>query len=221
MASKGVLKTINAEFLIILIIAFLFSYVPVISAPFTWVMTFFHEISHGIGALITGGSVIKIKLHLKGSGLCTTSGGFRFVVLQAGYIGAVVWGCMIYKMACVKRKKTANGLAIFLAFLVLVSALLLGRDIITWFILAVLFALFVSVVKLKDENLMQFVLKFIGLYVSLDAVRAPLYLIDGRHYGDGAALADLTKLPEIIWIIIWFIIGLFGIYYSWKINKKY
>ncbi len=213
-------KSVSLEFIALVIAAFILSYIPIIHIPFTWIMTFFHEISHGIGALLTGGSVEKIHLHLMGSGLCYTSGGIRFVVLQAGYIGAVLWGILIYEMADAINHKNTNILAMFLAGLVAISALLYGRDMITWIILLILFGLFVSIMKLQEAYLMQLALKFIGIYVLLDAVRAPLHLIDGRHYGDGAKLADLTGLPEIVWVTIWLVIGLGGAFFLWKTSKK-
>ena len=214
-------KSINFEFFMLIGVAFVLSYIPIINIPFTWIMTFFHEISHGIGALFTGGSVEKINLHLLGSGLCYTSGGIRFVVLQAGYIGAVCWGILIYEMADEISHKNTNILSIFLAGLVAITALLYGRDIITWVILLVLIGLFVSITLLQEAHLMKLSLKFIGIYVLLDGVRAPLHLIDGRHYGDGAKLADLTGMPEIFWVLVWLAIGIGGIYILWRAHRNH
>ncbi|MEM7617278.1 MAG: M50 family metallopeptidase [Pseudomonadota bacterium] len=213
-------KKISLEFALLIGSAFILSFIPIINIPFTWIMTFFHEISHGIAALITGGSVEKIHLHLRGSGLCYTKGGIRFIISNAGYIGAVLWGIMIYKMADETSHKKINILAIFLATLIAISAILYGRDIVTWIILLILLGLFISIIKLQEAYIMKIALKFIGTYVLLDAVRAPLYLIDGRHYGDGAKLADLTSIPEIIWVLLWFAIGIIGVLYLLKINKK-
>jgi hypothetical protein len=218
--NKKTPKSVSLEFLVLVGAAFILSYIPIVNIPFTWIMTFFHEISHGIGALITGGSVEKIHLHLMGSGLCYTSGGIRFVVLQAGYIGAVLWGILIYEMADEISHKSTNILAMFLAGLIAISALLYGRDIITWIILLILFGLFVSIIKLQETYLMKLSLKFIGIYVLLDAVRAPLHLIDGRHYGDGAKLSDLTGIPEIFWVLLWLAIGIGGALYLLKTSKK-
>lgn len=213
-------KKVSLEFVMLVVAAFILSYIPIINIPFTWIMTFFHEISHGIAALLTGGSVEKINLHLMGSGLCYTSGGSRFIILQAGYIGAVLWGILIYEMADEFSHKNTNILAIFLAGLILVSALLYGRDIITWIILLILFGLFVSITKLQEAYFMKISLKFIGIYVLLDAVRAPLHLIDGRNFGDGAKLSDLTGIPEIIWVLIWLAIGAGSLYVLWRANRS-
>ena len=84
----------------------------------------------------------------------------------------------------------------------------------------VIFGLFVSIIKLQETGLMKLALKFIGIYVLLDAVRAPLYLIDGRNYGDGAQLAELTGIPEILWVSLWLVIGFSGVFYLWTVSKK-
>ena len=74
----------------------------------------------------------------------------------------------------------------------------------------------ISVVKLKNSVIDQFLMKFIGIYVLLDAVRAPLHLLDGRSIGDGAELAEITFIPEIVWVIFWLSCGLYGLYFLWK-----
>jgi hypothetical protein len=81
-------------------------------------------------------------------------------------------------------------------------------------------ALFVSIVKLQDTRIVKSALKFIGIFVLLDAIKAPLHLIDGRHYGDGARLADLTGIPELIWVLVWLVLGLIGAFFLWKKNKE-
>ncbi len=217
---KKARKSSSLELTILIGVAFILSFVPFIRIPFSWVMTYFHEISHGIGSLITGGSVVKIQLHLMGSGMCYTIGGIRFVVLQAGYVGAVVWGILIYRMADGMRKKGVNLIAVFLAVLVAVTTILYGRDVITWSILLVLFGLFVSIVKLHEPSFVKLSLKFVGVYVLLDAIRAPLQLIDGRHYGDGAKLSDLTMIPEFFWVVLWMVTGGYGVWYLWKSSRK-
>lgn len=218
---KSQKKSVSFEFLALVAGAFILSYIPLVNIPFTWIMTFFHEISHGIAALLTGGSIEKINIHINGSGLCYTKGGIRFAVLNGGYIGAVIWGILIYEMANKLSYKNTSLLAGLIAGLLAFSALFYGRDVLTWVILIILFAMFISIIKLQDTKLVKIALKFVGIYVLLDAVRAPLHLIDGRHYGDGAKLADLTGLPEIIWVALWLAIGVGGLIFLWKINKKF
>jgi hypothetical protein len=49
---------------------------------------------------------------------------------------------------------------------------------------------------------------------------SPLYLLDGQARGDGAALADLTFIPEVIWVAIWFSVALFAIYRLSKVSLR-
>lgn len=210
----------NIEFAGLLLAAFVFSYIPFVNIPFRWIMTYFHEISHGIAAIVTGGSVDKIHLHLLGSGLCYTLGGNGFLISLAGYCGAVLWGMLIYEMADEISHKSTNLICLFLTGLIVLTGLLYGRDIITWAILLFIGGLFLSIMKLQEALLMKWALKFIGLFVLLDAVRAPLHLIDGRHYGDGARLSDLTGLPEILWVLLWLGFGILGLIFLWKMNQK-
>jgi hypothetical protein len=213
-------KVTNWSFFAIVAAAFIVSYLPIINIPFTWITTFFHEVSHGLAAMFTGGSVDKIHLHLNGSGLCVTQGGNRFLVPFLGYIGAVLWGMLIFSMAESLNHKNTNIVAMLLAALVGVIALLWGRDILTWIILAVLLILFISIVKLQETRIVKLFLKFIGIFVLLDAIKAPLDLIDGRHYGDGARLSDLTGVPELLFVLVWLVFGFFGACFLWKVNKK-
>lgn len=209
-------KSSSLLFAALVIVAFIISLIPIIHWPFSWMMTFFHEISHGIAALLTGGSVEKINLNLRGSGLCTTIGGVRFVVLLSGYMGAVIWGGCIYIMADKLNKKHTDVMALALSGLVILVAVFWGRDIITLAIMTVLATVFLAVIRLQNYGFVKLAIKFIGVYILLDAVKAPLYLIDGRHYGDGAKLSDLTFIPEIIWALIWLGFGILGLVFLWQ-----
>lgn len=221
MEDKGTSKVQLSKtvFISLVVLAFILSSFPLISllgTPFSWMMTFFHEISHGIAAIVTGGSISKIELNLDGSGLITYHDGIRVIVAFAGYSGAVLCGMAIYISASTANKKHADGLALFLAIIVIGSAVLWARDLVTWIIMGVMSGVLISIIKLNNSTMIQFLMKFIGIYVLLDAVSAPLHLIDGSDRGDGADLADITFIPEIIWVGIWVFCGLFGLYYLWK-----
>lgn len=212
------------EFLCIASLALVTAYIPLLSIPLTWIETYFHEISHGMAALLTGGSIHKIVLNLDGSGLCYTSGGIRFFTVFFGYFGAVLWGMLIFFIA--QRSKLHQILmpASFLAGLMLFSAIFYARDMVTLAILASIFVLFVAIIllvtKLKNPRFAQLALKFIGLFVLFNAVRSPLHLFDGKHIGDGAALQNMLLLPEFVWVIAWVLLGLAGVFVLWKSTAK-
>lgn len=196
--------------------ALLLAQIPVVHWPFSWMETYFHEISHGLAALATGGRVVKIELHWGGSGLCWTQGGWSWLVTWFGYAGAVVWGAMLYWSATAADHRQAPVLAGGLLTLLGGSLLLWARDVITILVLLVIMAVIALQWRWQSASLLRWLLQFSGVYVLLSAVRAPLALVDGRHLGDGATLANKTHIPEIFWVAQWEIIALATLWLLWR-----
>ena len=65
-----------------------------VAYPFRIFVVFLHEISHGLAAVLTGGRIVSIGLSFNEGGVCVTQGGWRFVVLSAGYLGSLLWGAL-------------------------------------------------------------------------------------------------------------------------------
>lgn len=207
------------HFFILLIVAIVIKQLPLISIPFNWLESYFHEVSHGIAAILTGGNVLQIQLFANGAGLCTTQGGIGFVISFAGYAGATLWGWGIYKLASA-HQNVAQIFSVFIFLLLVCSIVFWGRDLLTWFILGVLAALFLLTIKLKKIHYLQRLMQLFGLLILLNSLSSPSYLLDGRHLGDGAALSSMTLIPEIIWVLIWFSIALLALYSLYKTAKK-
>lgn len=194
-------------FAAMLVAALILSAVPVVRWPFSWMQTFFHEISHGLTAIATGGRIVAIELDWNGAGRCTTQGGIRLFVAFAGYAGAALWGGLIYAMVDHASPKSANRIAMALAGLIVLTAALWARDLTTWAILTIILAPFALILLTRDRPIENYVVQFCGLYILVDAIRTPTYLIDGRDRGDGATLQALTWLPELFWVLTWLAIG--------------
>lgn len=207
------------EFWVLFLIALIILQLPFISIPFKWLESYFHEISHGLTALITGGSIIQIQLFPNGAGLCTTRGGSAFFISLMGYGGAILWGSLIFSLASMHRK-VAHIFSILLVVLLVSSVLLWVRDLLTAFIVLVLLALVLVQLKFSSQKYLQKLLQLTGLLVLLNSLLSPLYLLDGQARGDGAALADITYIPEIIWVAIWFATALFATYRLSKISLR-
>ena len=207
------------HFFILLITAVVIKQLPFVSIPFNWLESYFHEISHGIAAILTGGNVLRIQLFANGAGLCTTQGGIGFVISFSGYAGATLWGWGIYKLASA-HQKVAQAFSVLIFILLVSSIVFWGRDLLTWFILLVLAAIFLLTIKLKKLYYLQRLMQLFGLLILLNSLFSPSYLLDGRHLGDGAALASITFIPEIIWVAIWFSIALLALYSLYKTTKK-
>ena len=192
--------------------------IPIISIPFKWLESYFHEISHGIAALLTGGDIVRIQLFPNGAGLCTTRGGSAFFISFFGYAGAAIWGVIYYAMAGLHHR-IAQAFAVILACLFIATLVLWSRDLLTIAIILVLLALVLIKVKLKQSLYLQFSLQVTAVMVLLNSLKSPWYLIDGRNLGDGSALAQQTGIPEIIWVICWCVLSITGIVVLAKLNN--
>ncbi len=212
--------TAHQRLILFIVAAFVVDYLPLINLPFLWSETFFHEISHGLASLASGGSIVRINLYFDGSGLCTTRGGWHPLVSFAGYAGSALWGLLIYRIADSLTVKHARILvAVFIAMFLL-TLILWARDVSTIIILLVLLAMYASPLYFSLKKVVKYFIQLVGIFVLLDAIRSPLYLLDGQNLGDGAALAKLFWLPEIFWIGCWFVVAIACLYSLWASSKR-
>ncbi|WAJ69089.1 M50 family metallopeptidase [Catenovulum adriaticum] len=206
---------IRVQFLLLIGLALALEFVPFIRIPLKWIETYFHEISHGLVALATGGNILSIQLHINGSGLCTSQGGWAILISLAGYLGAVFWGWLIIGIAR-KGHQKAKIFSLMTLVLFIVSLIFWARDLVTILILLCLIVINLLMLRKLDHKWLKVSLMFVGISVILNAIKSPWYLMDGRAVGDGANLARLTFIPEIVWIFLWVAVGCIGLYSSWR-----
>lgn len=77
---------------------FIFWSYPVLY-PLKLLVVFFHESSHALITVLTGGEVLELMLDAQQGGHVISVGGNRFLTLSSGYLGSLVWGIVIYLLA--------------------------------------------------------------------------------------------------------------------------
>ncbi|MBI5958354.1 MAG: M50 family metallopeptidase [Chloroflexi bacterium] len=89
--------------------------------PFRWFVTLIHELGHGTAAVLTGGSFLEFQVTDRGAGLAYTSGGWRWVIIQAGYVGTAVFGAGLLFLThrTTQPGRVAIGVGIFIGILTL------------------------------------------------------------------------------------------------------
>lgn len=203
------------ELIALFIIALIVSRTP-LKKPFKWAETFFHELSHGLMAISTLGRFHKMELRFNGSGTAWTSGGSRFFILISGYTGAVCWGALIYLAGNTQDTLQSTWLLQGLAATLLACCIFLARDLVTLLIMLIISSVFFGASLLTEHYQVSLAIEFIGIYILRSAITAPLNLIDGKHEGDGAELANISRiLPEAFWILLWLCFGLAAAYWLW------
>ena len=203
----------------LLIAAIIIRQIPIVSIPLNWLESYFHEISHGIAALVSGGEIMRIQLFANGAGLCTTRGGLGFLISFFGYAGATFWGWLLFKLAN-SHQRTAQVVSGLMIVLLLASLIFWARDLLTIIIISILAVMFVFLIKMRRLYTLQLLIKFFGLSILLNSLFSPTYLFDGRDLGDGAALASMTMVPELVWVLLWCVLAVAALYSLMKMNKK-
>ncbi|HAG52651.1 MAG TPA: hypothetical protein DCL21_02580 [Alphaproteobacteria bacterium] len=209
------------EFLTLVAVAIALTFVPVINTPLKIIETFFHEFSHGLAAIVTFGKIHDIKINIDGSGVCTTSGGSRHLILVSGYLGAACFGYLIYYIAVQLQTNQAETFLYSMLIMFIFVILMWVRSITTLLCMLMIITIFYFPLKHELYQYTSLYLKFIGIYVCLSAIKSPLNLIDGKDIGDGADLFKITLIPEGVWIIGWVSFAAYCLYNIYLLNMGY
>jgi hypothetical protein len=167
-----------------------------------------HEISHGLAAVLTGGSIVSIHLSADQGGMCVTRGGSRFVTLSAGYLGSLLFGALFVLVAARSRRDRAIVAALGTALLAL-TLVYVRTPFGFAYGLAAGAGLLLAARKLP-EPVSDAILKVLGAVSCLYAVWdiASDVLLRDVPGSDAAALARLTGVPALAWGLVWVAVAL-------------
>jgi hypothetical protein len=185
--------------------------------PIKLFVVLLHELSHAGAALLTGGEILSIEINELIGGFCQYRGGNRLVVASAGYLGSLLWGGLILIVA--SRTNASRKLGTLIAAMMIVAALLWIRN--TFGILytvgsaVLLFVMCRFLPSWMVRILMQFLGTASCLYVIVD-----IYEDVSQEGSDANTLAELTGIPAMFWGVIWGMIALGMIFYSFYLAGK-
>ena len=190
-------------------------------------VTFIHEGSHVLAALLTGASVKSLTISPDGGGVVQSLSGSGLSVLitsSAGYLGAIAFGSLL--LFLIRRSYSAR-------IVLTVSAAFVGIMTIVFGLLAPLWNAFstdvtflgqmftvvtgalitiglLAIAKYASNWWANFTLAFLAVQCLLNAVfdLGTLFLINspigGQHiHTDAANMSAVTGIPSFFWVIIW------------------
>jgi hypothetical protein len=168
-----------------------------------------HEISHGVVAVATGGTIERIVLDPYQGGACYCPGGNGFLTLSAGYLGSLVWGGLLLTAGQSKRLRpdwitgTIGGLTVILTLLFVRSAFGIAFGI------AFGAALLIGARKLSAA-VNRGILLVLGLTSALYAILdIKSDVLDRPHLpSDAYMLSELTGVPTGVWGVLWIVLAL-------------
>ena len=188
--------------------------------PLKVFVVFLHELSHGLAALATGGTIESISLDWREGGETISRGGSAFITLSAGYLGSLVWGLLLLGLARA-RGRIPGGTLLALGVLMLgVTALYVRGSFGLLFGLGFGAALLLAGRFLPAAGA-RVVLTALGLTSALYAlfdIRSDILQRPGAP-SDAFMLAQLTGVPTLVWGIAWGALGLAAC--AWMLRRLY
>lgn len=184
------------------LLAFLFWDSPLLF-PLKIFVVLLHEISHGLAAVLTGGSIQSIQLGADQGGVCVTRGGSRFLTLSAGYLGSLGFGALLVLGAARSRRDRA--VVALLGLALLAVTLLFVRTAFGFAYGLLAGAGLLLVARRLPEAVSDAVLRVLGAVSCLYAVWdiASDVLLRDVPGSDASALARLTGIPAPAWGVLW------------------
>ncbi len=180
--------------------------------PFTILGTWFHEMAHGITAMLLGGDFKELVIFPNGSGYALfvyTSlflGSFsKAIIAAAGPIGPSIAGA-VFILASVNKKTTEWTLYIF-SFLLIVSSLIWVRPLISWgFLIVIFLSAIATLISLKaNDNFKVLTLQFLAVQAFISVYLSIGYLFSsGAMVGGTQNVSDTQAIAEILLLPYWF-----------------
>ena len=188
-------------------------FVPVASLavyPLRLFVTFIHEGSHALAAVLTGGVVTQIVVQPDASGYTLTQGGWQILIVMAGYLGATAYGGLMLTLA--RRPGAARMILGVSGVLVALLDLLLVRNGfgLGWGI-AIAAGLLLAARRLPARAA-ELIAMFLGVQCVVNALYdlktlVGLSVYGGPVYGgpesDAVLMSRIIPLPPAVWAVFW------------------
>src|SRR4051812_10016526 len=178
--------------------------------PFTILATWFHEMGHGLAAMLTGRGFDRLLIFADGSGVALSlrpADGYGVtdaLVAASGPLGPAIAGALLI-VASRSPTATRNALAALGAALI-VSTLIWVRSPTGWLVLPALGTAIVALALRGSPLWRRFALQLLGVQASISAWQQFDYLFSpGGMVGgepqrsDTGAIADVLLLPYWFW----------------------
>ncbi len=174
--------------------------------PFQLYGTFVHELSHGLAAVLTGGEFRRFVVHPDLSGTALSTGGIRWIVVSAGYIGSAIFGGILTLLSV--SAVPARRVLVWLGLTLGVLSLLFVRNLFGLAAGVVLAALLYGAGRKLRETWADSLLLLLAVQMMLNALDSVFDLVQisaasGATRTDAQIMAQATGIPAIVWAGLW------------------
>jgi len=168
--------------------------------PLRLFVTYVHEASHSLAAIVTGGSVSGFTISANGSGLAITAGGSRAFILPAGYLGAALFGSMLFFLTN-RIPRWVRGLSMFIGAFMLVFTIMFARPdesgSLSVLLIGLGFGAIMVLIGWKAPRVInQFLLNTLAVMTALNAVLDVWMLVSNSDASRGAVSNDAAAFAS-------------------------
>ena len=178
--------------------------------PFTILATWFHEMGHGIAAMLAGRGFERLLIFADGSGLALSLrpsdgyGATDALVAASGPLGPAIAGAAL--IVASRSASATRAALVVLGLALVVSTATWVRSPMGWLVLPAL-GIAMALLALRGSAAWQrFAIQFLGVQAAISAWREFDYLfspggeVGGQlHRSDTGAIADVLLLPYWFW----------------------
>jgi hypothetical protein len=192
-------------------------YADVIVYPFRIFVTFIHETSHALAALMTGGQVKYIDIAPDGNGLTYTRGGWGLLITSAGYLGAVLYGGLLL-ILCKQARFVKPALAATTALIAAVTFFWV-KPLSFGFLAGIVMAVgLAAMLYFFTVRVVHFFVSFLGVESCLNAMfdLKTLFLLSAQTHTptDAMNLERATLIPAVVWALVWVTISFVILFFA-------
>jgi hypothetical protein len=177
--------------------------------PFTILATWFHEMGHGIAAMLTGRGFERLQIFADGSGVAQSlrpADGYGLtdaLIAASGPLGPAIAGALLI-IASRSPAATRNALAV-LGGALLLSTLIWVRSLTGWLVLPTL-GIGIALLALRGSLPWQrFAIQLLGVQACISVWRQFDYLFSpGGAVGGQAQRSDTAAIADVLLLPYWF-----------------
>jgi hypothetical protein len=175
--------------------------------PLKILVVFFHEASHAIAAVITGGEVLSLSISSDQGGVVMSRGGSRFWTLTAGYLGSLLIGVTLL-LAAARTTFDRQTMGLCGVIILIIAGFYVREVFALGFTIGTGIAMIAAAVILS-HNANDLILRVIGLtsmiYVPYDIFSDTIARSNLRS--DARMLAEEFGGTTIMWGGLWMILS--------------
>lgn len=190
------------------------------TAPLEILVVFFHEASHALMTLVTGGKVVAMQVTVERGGEVLSAGGNRFLILSAGYLGSLMIGAAL--LVAGMRSRHDRAILAVVALLMALATVLFMRNLFGFGYGIGMAVALLAIARFLPEQASDFSLRLIGvmslLYVPRDIFSDTIER--SQLQSDARMLAEEIGGGTWLWGGLWLLLSLWICYLAIRMSLK-